>query len=233
MATALDIIKRSMRIVGALAAGATPTSDEQTDFLATLNTMLDGMNNDGGLIYQIQEQNFALTSGTGSYTIGSGATFDTTRPVKIERAWTRDSSGADFDLTIIEFDLWADITSKSAEGDIPEFLYYSPGFANGTIYLNPEPGTGRTLYLNTWKVLASIASTGTTVTLPPGYQEMLEYNLADRIAPEFGTQLTPSAERRRQTLTRAIRKMNSRTPTLSTQIAAMTARQSYDITTGE
>lgn len=221
MATALDIIKRSMRILGVLASGATPTTDEQTDMLAVLNTLLDGMNNDGLLIYHMQEENFALSSGTGSYTIGTGATFSTTRPLRILGAFVRDANDFDYPLEVIDEDRWRQIGLKSLEGDFPEFLYYEASMANGKIWLNPEPGAGLTLYLSTEKQLASLATTGTTVTLPPGYQELIEYELAERAAPEFGVTLSENAERARRRALARVKRTNVRVPTMGTQLCGI------------
>ena len=89
MPTALQLVKRSMRLIGALEGGGTPTADEQTDGIAALNSMLDAWSIQGLNVYQVQDEAFTWASGQVSQTIGSGGDFSTARPAQIEGFFQR------------------------------------------------------------------------------------------------------------------------------------------------
>jgi hypothetical protein len=103
MTTASDIVSRSLRLIGVLGQGRrTLTANELADGIDALNSMLESFSLERLMVYQILEENFSLVIGTGSYTIGTGGTFNTTRPVKIENAFLRDSSNNDYSLALID-----------------------------------------------------------------------------------------------------------------------------------
>ena len=80
--TAREMIARSLRLIGVLAAGEVPSADEASDALTTLNEMISEWSNQRLFLFSITEESFTLTANVGQYTMGSGATFDTTRPLK-------------------------------------------------------------------------------------------------------------------------------------------------------
>src|SRR5690349_13893473 len=92
MATVRDLFKDSLKLIGALAAGETPTSTEMTDGLRVLNRMIGQWNTQNLLIYTRVIEEFTLTPSTGSYTIGSSGTFNTSRPMEILNAKLEDQS---------------------------------------------------------------------------------------------------------------------------------------------
>jgi hypothetical protein len=70
--TALDIIKGSLRSIGALGTGEVPDADTAQDAFTMLNDMLDMWSNERMLVFCIQEVMHELVSGTYIYTIGAG-----------------------------------------------------------------------------------------------------------------------------------------------------------------
>lgn len=188
MATASSMILRSLRLIGEKTVGDTLTSAEQTDYLADLNTMLESWSIDRLMVYQLLQESKALTSSVGSYTIGSGGAFNTTRPTKIVApCFIRDSNNIDSDLEIIDAVTYGGIPKKDVDGSTPRLLFYDGAFASslGTIFLYPEPAASLTLYINSWKQLQSFALISTTVVLPPGYQRAIEFNFAIEVAGGF------------------------------------------------
>lgn len=184
MTTALSIITRAMQKIGALTKNETPSSDESSDALETLNDLLASWSNDSMKIYSRALENFTLTANDGEYTIGSGANFNTTRPLQIISAYVR-SGTIDYPLDIVTEEDFARISFKSQTGP-PEFLNYNNGFSSGTIKLYPLPDAADTLFLLSEKELSSISTIGTTVNLPPGWKRALIYNLALDLSPEYG-----------------------------------------------
>ena len=83
MATARDLIKRSLRRIHVLDADEEPTDAEANDALESLNEMLDLWAANKSYVYATQENDHVWTASAQSQTIGSGGDFNTTRPVKI------------------------------------------------------------------------------------------------------------------------------------------------------
>jgi hypothetical protein len=176
-----------MRKAGVLVKNESPPADEAADGLEMLNDLLASISNDPTVVYARTTENFALSGGVTSYTIGPSATFNTTRPVRIVSAYVRNAT-TDYPLDIISDEQYSTLTVKNSTG-IPEFLNYTNGFPQATINLYPTPSSGYTLYIVTEKPLTTFALSD-TVSLPPGWRRMLVYNLAVELAPEYGQPLT-------------------------------------------
>lgn len=185
MATGRDIVTRSLLQLGVLGEGETASGQQLADGISIANTMLDSWGVDKSMIYTVQEENFPLVAGTQNYTIGSGATFNTVRPIEILQAWVRDQNSQDYPLEIWDEGRWSQILQKSLQG-VPRVLRYLPSFANGSIGLFEVPGAGMTftLYIVTRKQFTALTADA-TVSLPPGYERALITNLAVEEAPYY------------------------------------------------
>lgn len=78
MTTALDIIKRALKDIGAYAPGETIDPADANDAFDMLNDMLDTYSNSTMMVPYITEMIFPLTSGTFQYTVGNGGTIFST-----------------------------------------------------------------------------------------------------------------------------------------------------------
>jgi hypothetical protein len=185
--TAHDFIKAAMRLNGSLDPGRAPTASESADGLEALQALFDGLSAQGLLIYANTSESLTLTGAT-SYTIGSAGTFNTVRPEKVVGAYVS-GSGLDYIMVIIDARKYREIGQKSTSGT-PAWLYYSPEYPLGKIYVHPA-GTG-TLNLESIKPLTEPTALTTTIALPPGYKQMIKYNLALEMAPEFGVEVSPA-----------------------------------------
>ena len=172
----------------------TLSTAEGTYWLGRLNSFMETLSIDRASVLSILQENFPLTAGTVSYTIGSGGAFNTTRPVKIVNAFVRDSGGYDTPVDVIGQAAYNDIKVKSVGQTYPSALYYDNAYSAGlaTIYLYPAPQSSLTLYINSYKQFSSFASVTTALVLAPGYQRMIESNFAidaalglTSIAPEL------------------------------------------------
>lgn len=187
MSTVNDLIKGSLRLLGAIAQGETPSSNASADALSALNDMLESWSNDGFLIYHRVIESLTLTASTASYTIGSSGAFNTTRPVRIANALVKQSGSNDeIPIRIYNEDEWAQISDKTLTSILPQGIYYDPNFALGLIYVWPVPSATASLILYSDKPLSNFSLIADTVSLPPGYKEAMRYNLAVRLAPEYG-----------------------------------------------
>jgi len=188
MATARDLIKRTMRLLQVLETGEAPTSQEANDGLETLNSMLDEWNIDRAYVLSIDQVALTWPGSTESRTIGATGDFAQTRPVQIhESTFYTDANGDDFNFRILDTRMgYTKLVDKDTASDLPEFLYYEPSFPNGTLYVWPVPSSSITVQLNYWTQLSSFASLDTTVSLAPGYTNLVVYGLCEYLAPEFG-----------------------------------------------
>ena len=193
MGTARQIITDALKVLRVYQKGEPLDADEGADGLRALNLMLDGWANERLMLFQLVERTHALVSGTETYTIGSGGDIDTTRPVKIESAFTRDSDDSDLSIAIINNDEYSEIIQKDLDGTYPLYLYYRKAYPLGQINLYPAPGSGLTLHLQVWDQLTQFAGLSTPASFPPGYERCLIYNLAIELAPMFGASMTQEA----------------------------------------
>jgi hypothetical protein len=204
--TAGDTIKRALRLIGALDAGADPDAAELADGLVALNGMTASLSAGRNAIHAPVTVTHSLTSGTAAYTIGSTGDIDTARPNKILAAWVR-ISGLDYPLSIEPLENYAARPVKTT-GAIPESLYLEMGYPLATITLYPVPTEGD-LHLKLWAPLPTYTAAGDDLALPGEYAEALAYNLAGRLAPEYGREIPQTVAVLADSSLRAIKALNA------------------------
>ena len=185
MATALDIIKRGLKTANILAAGEAPSSEDSSDALEVLNDIIEELNLNSLMIFRDNVETFSLVAGTGSYTIGSSGTFNTTRPIEIISAAIRTSDNIDTPLAVFNQEQYLRLSDKTSQGK-PDVLYYDAQYTLGVIKLYPVPDAAYTLVLNSNYQLSALASTSTEVTMPTGYNKILRYLLAVELCILYG-----------------------------------------------
>lgn len=188
MTTVSDIITSALQNLGAIAIEEAPTAAEAAGALATLNNMISTWNTESLLVYNITENVFPFVAGQASYTIGDGGNFNIPRPVKIDLAYSRDSQGNDYVMGVTDSpDLYSSIVSKYTQSTFPTFLYDNGDFPLKTLTFWPVPSDASySAVLWCWGPIASFANLADPVSLPPGYNLALEYNLAVLLAPKYG-----------------------------------------------
>lgn len=192
--SALDIITGAAKLLGVVFKSEVLPADEANDGLILLNDMLDTWSNDDVSTISYTLENFSIT-GASSYTIGSGGTFNTSRPINIISAVIRLSS-VDYPLQIItQEEYQTEISIKSLTSQIPQYLTYDNGYPLGTIKMFPVPTSGSTLYLQSNKPLSNLSALATVVDLPPGWKRALKYNLALDMAPQYGVEAPAEVQR--------------------------------------
>lgn len=189
MAFVSTIVLRSMRMIGEKTRGATLTSNEQTETLDEFNTFLESLAVDKLLAYTVSQDSHLMTASTASYTIGPGATINTTRPTKlVDPCWVRTSDSVDYPLKIINLDNYGLLADKSSGATIPIAIYYDAGFSatsTGTLTLYPPPSVGNTLFIHSLKQFGSVSTQSQNLSLPPGYRLFLESNFAIHLAAGY------------------------------------------------
>ncbi len=183
--TALQLITNSMRLLGAVASGELPTTDEQNDALVVLNDLLDSCNNKGLVVFANSNSAFSLIGGQQSYTIGpAAANFTAARPVGIEYAFVTYNT-LDFPLRMLTQQQWNAITLKSFQAPIPNSLYYVGEYPLGVIKIWPIPSAAMVLTLSVNMQFSPLSTLSSSIAYPPGYAKWLRYQLACELASEF------------------------------------------------
>lgn len=189
MATALSMIKRSLRLCGAIGMGDPVGDEEAADALEALNAMLDSWKIERLMVYQIVQNSHSWTAAATSRSIGTSGSpnFNSARPDRIDSAFIRDTNSQDYPLEVLTDRTQYDgIVIKSITSTLPEYLFYDPVFPLGVLYLYPVPSVAVTLKLNTWQTLQSFETLTEELSLPPGNERAIVFNLAIELAPEYG-----------------------------------------------
>lgn len=216
MTTANDLIKRAYKTAGILGEGETMTAEMASDGLVYLNDLLELLSLEKLMIYQTTEESHTM-DGSASYTWGSGGDIATTRPLRITSAYFR-VTGIDYPVSIIrDKNQWDGIYDKTDTSDLVDFIYLYNDYPLATLYVYPQPSAGD-LYLTTWKQLSSLALGTTSISLPPGYEAMLRFNLAQHARREY--QMPPDMELNQIAMESkaSIKRVNSKPSLLKTDL---------------
>lgn len=232
MATAQTIVNRALRLIGAIASGESPTTAESDDALVALNAMIESWQTEKLHVYTLVDTAYTASVGDGSYTVGPSANFALTpRPPSLDGVFARVSS-IDYPIDLVSEDRWFAIPDKTSRSDIPRFAYYEPTIATGTLLVWPVPSASISIHIVTGTPLGTLATLGTTVSVPQGGERALAYNLAVDIAPEYpGHKDITEVIRIATEAKAAIKRANQRSMKTYTELSGMFTRRS-DIFSG-
>lgn len=183
--TALDLIIRSMKLAKLLGSGETPTGEEAADALATLNDILENWGTEPMSVWGTANFVGSTVGGQGTYTIGPGGNFNTTRPSQINAAFVN-FNGVDFTLDVVGQLDYNKISLKTYQQPIANQLLYVNDVPLGLITLWPVPTVAMPITLTFDRLLTQIPSLATVINYPPGAAKALRYALAIELATEFG-----------------------------------------------
>lgn len=189
--TVQELITASMRKLGVVASGETPTPNELADGLMALQGMLRFWAARKIVIFASVKESFSLVGGTSSYTWGSGGTITTARPNQVIGAFIRDGANVDHSVDVISEGVYRRISVKTTSSR-PYALFYHPTYPTGNLYLYPTPADAETMHLESFKPFTETSSfdaQASTLAFPLNYEEPMIYNLARRLASEYGKKL--------------------------------------------
>lgn len=176
-------------MIGVLASSETAASSDANDGLTRLNAMIKSWGIEGLMIYKITREQFTMTSGLQAQTMGSGGTYSTTRPLKITGVSVL-SGSMELPVEILTAEQWQKIPDKTTTSNYPYRVYIEGTYPLETLNLWPIP-IGGTIVIYSEKPISTTLALTDTLSFPDGYEECFEYNLAKRLAPEYGRQLDP------------------------------------------
>lgn len=200
--TADDIILSAFELIRVADGDSAqvPTTSMKNRAAQALNFMLTAWQADGLQLWSRKTTSFALTDGTINYEIGSGATINVQRPLKIYNAWRREStSNTDTPIQIVSEREYNEYNNKLQTGT-PIALYYNPRYESGGVQEGPSAkglisiyqpvdATGATLYsitINYQRPFKDFNATTDNLDFPIEWHEAIKYGLAVRIAPTYG-----------------------------------------------
>lgn len=231
MATAADIVRDALKLLGVLAAGESLAANDSADGLRALNLLLGTWANERLLVHGARRTTYTLTPSLSPHTIGASGTFATARPVRIERASVI-AVGDTFErpVTMPTDAEWAAYGDKTLTHDVPSALWVEWTHPNAKLHLWPVPTTAATLVLYTWSRITEFAATD-TVALPVGYEDALIHALALRLAPMYGVEPSGLLVANAQAAIAAIQRTNQ--PAVKSELdPALLPARGFDISTG-
>ena len=184
------IVRRALRMVGAFTSTDAPRPEQTTDAVTVLNLMLKAWSIEG-LLWLRQFVNITLVAGQNYYTLGPLGTPVIDRPLHVFACNRKSTSGNEIPMISITRTDWMAIPNKTTSS-IPVQYYYDPQTTNGTLYVWPTPQTGTTdvLVLDVDRQLDIMNDNLDDFDFPMQWQEAITYNLAARLAPEYGVPLS-------------------------------------------
>lgn len=187
-----QFIEAALRTLGVLALDQTPNATEYTNALVKLNALVGEFRTKGLQIWHRTTYTMSLTNGTSSYLIGSGQTLNTPYPLHLLQVVRADANQG----TRIPVDVIADYNFNllpSNSSGVPIQITYQPRINVGTIKVWPTPDAYSasyvTLSLTYLRPLEYFNTSSDTADFPEEWVSAIIYNLAVRLAPEYGLPL--------------------------------------------
>jgi hypothetical protein len=233
--TGRDLVTASLRKIGAIAPGESLAAAEAVDALAELNRMIGGWGTEGLLIYKTTRDSLTLVVGTAAYTMGTGGTFNVARPQQIVEVLVRDetqSPALEYPVNVLSTSDWAAITQKDVSSAYPTDMQDDGGYPYRTLTFHPKPSVAHKIITFSLKPLTEIATLDTVVSVPPGYDEALIYNLAIRLAPEYGKAVPDAVNMIAIESKAGLKRMNRQPSLLQVDDALLVVGRQFNIYTG-
>lgn len=227
LSTAGDLIRAAFGKLLVLGTQDTLADADMQTGLDALNAMLDSWWLQSLAVYTIEQQNFPITPNVGSYTIGPGATWNTTRPPRIVNAFAR-YQGVDYPVKPIDRLQYDPIPYKTS-GGIPMVLFYDREFPQGTVYLYPVPPVAMDLYIDAYQQVRSFATVFDPINLPPGYARALVFNLAVELAADYGKAIPAEVAKIAADSLGILKRANQQTRMLGYDYAILYPTMAYNV----
>jgi hypothetical protein len=180
-----------------------------------------------------------LGKGTEANPITIGPTGDvvmTTRPLALESAGLLLAGTAprvEIERAVYTDAMWNAIAVKDMTSSLFTGVYYTPAVPNGEIILWPVPDTAiHSLVIYRGEQVPPFANLSTSYVLPDGYVDALEFNLAVRLGPGSGVQVTPELQDLARSSLATIKRGNNTTMTDLANDFAFDGGDGYNILTG-
>lgn len=234
MTTAGDIIYGSLRLIGQLAEGETPSSETAQDALVAMNQMIDSWNTERLAVFSTQDQVVTWPPNARSRTMGPTGDIVALRPVLVDDAtYFRDpANGISYGLKLINQQQYNGIAVKTVTSTYPQVMWVNMTYPNIEMYVYPVPTRALEFHIVSVQELSTPANLATNLAFPPGYLRAFRYNLACEIAPEFGVEPSRQVQRIAMTSKRNLKRINNPDDIMALPYSIVATRQRFNIFAG-
>lgn len=231
MTTAAEIIDGSLRLLGVLAEGETPSASVMQDSIMAINQMIQSWDTERLSVFSTQDQVFTWPANIISRTLGPTGDFVGNRPIEIDDAtYFKDpSSGLSFGVKLINQQQYDGIAFKTVTSTYPQVLWVNNTFPNIELTIYPVPIKALEWHIISVETLNEVSNVATDMYFPPGYLRAFRYNLACELAPEFGIEPSPQVQRIAMTSKRNLKRINFPGDLMAIPYPIVATRQRYNI----
>ncbi len=234
MASAGDIINGSLRLIGVLAEGETPSADTSQDALVAMQQMIDSWNTERLSVFSTQDQVFTWPAAEIRRTLGPSGDFVGNRPVLLDDStYFRDATtGVSYGIKFINQQQYNGIAVKTVTSTYPQVIFVNNTYPDIEMFVYPKPIRALEWHFISVEELTAPVTLATSLHFPPGYLRAFRYNLACELAPEFGVEPSPQVQRIAMTSKRNIKRINNPEDIMSLPYSLVATRQRFNIYSG-
>jgi len=231
MTTAAEIIDGSLRLLGVLAEGETPSAAVMQDSIMAINQMIQSWDTERLAVFSTQDQTFTWPANVISRTLGPTGNFVGNRPIEIDDStYFKDpSSGLSFGIKLINQQQYDGIAFKTVTSTYPQVMWINNTFPDLEMTVYPVPIKALEWHIISVETLTEVSSVATDMYFPPGYLRAFRYNLACELAPEFGVEPSPQVQRIAMTSKRNLKRINFPGDLMAIPYPIVATRQRYNI----
>ena len=234
MTTAGDLINGSLRLLGVLAEGETPSAETSQDALVAMNQMIQSWNTERLAVFSTQDQVVTWPPGQRFRTLGPTGDIVANRPVAIDDStYFKDpATGISYGLKLINQQQYNGIAVKTVTSTYPQVLWVNMTYPDIEMYVYPVPTKVLEFHVVSVDELTQPANLATDLAFPPGYLRCFRYNLACELAPEFGTEPSRQVQRIAMTSKRNLKRINNPDDIMALPYSIVATRQRFNIFAG-
>jgi hypothetical protein len=181
MPTALAIVNRGAEIIGYKDPDEALNGNDASNFLGVLNAMVDAWALEKLYVYAASE--IVQPVSGNPITIGPGAQINTARPIRIPTGGFFRNGSVDYGFQMITREQYEAWLVKSIATPWPRYAYYEATMPTASLFFYPMLSSSGELHLPIEQRITQFADLNTVYTLPPGYQNALQYSLAEELTP--------------------------------------------------
>lgn len=197
--TRTTILSDALSLVGVIDPDESPDA-QQTQRAGRMLDMVVKFISTKTDLWPTKDVTVTLTAGTTSYTVGTGLTVDTPRPLRLISARRQDTSGTEIDVDVVSRAEYKRLPTKSTQGPV-NMAYYDPQLANGVLHPWPTGTTGNlTLICTFQRPLEDFDAGDNTPDFPQEWYLALVYLTGYYSAPLFSVEPGPTVTREAQKL---------------------------------
>lgn len=230
-ATASELIKGSLRLIGQLAEGEEPSAETMQDSIMAMNQMIQSWNTERLSVFSTQDQVFTWPPNVATRTIGPTGDFVGNRPIEVDDAtYFKDpATGLSFGIKLINQQQYDGIALKTVTSTYPQVMFVNNTFPDTTMTVYPVPTKSLEWHIVSVQELSQVSTVATVIYFPPGYLRAFRYSLAMELAPEFGVEPSPQVTRIAMTSKRNLKRVNNPNDLMAIPYPIVATRQRYNI----